>query len=206
MRSTRGTRSIPGLWRWRRNPLRRRSDIVEAWAGLATVVLAGVGAPLAGIAAGQSVDTTLRQAVATQRAERHEVTATVLAASRTPATVVGSDDSDDQGTSRTALVSWRTPDGTTHRTTVIILGRHAAGSTLPLWTDRRGRLVQPPLDGATATTNAVAAGLGAATTVIALLMTARYFLTWRLMRRRMADWEREWSRVGQDWGRAGAGG
>jgi hypothetical protein len=194
------------MWRWRHNPLRRRSDVVEAWAGLATVVMASVGAPLAGLAAGQSVDTTLRRAVAAQRAERHEVRATVLSVSDAPATVVDPDDTNTRGTSHTARISWRTADGTLHKASVIMIGRHPAGSTLPLWTDRRGRPAQPPLDTTTATTNAVAAGLGAAATVIAFLLSVRQLLSWRILRRRLADWEREWSRVGQDWGRAGAGG
>lgn len=34
-------------WRWRRNPLRRHSDVVEAWTALIVAVLLLVGAPLA---------------------------------------------------------------------------------------------------------------------------------------------------------------
>src|SRR5207237_251923 len=37
-------------WRWRRNPLRRRSDVVEAWTVLVVAVLLSVVAPLVGVA------------------------------------------------------------------------------------------------------------------------------------------------------------
>ncbi|MFE2530861.1 hypothetical protein [Streptomyces sp. NPDC059371] len=37
--------------RWRRNPLRRRSDVVVAWWAPAVVVLLFVGAPLVGAGA-----------------------------------------------------------------------------------------------------------------------------------------------------------
>ncbi len=206
MRPTVSTRSIPGMWRWRRNPLRRRSDVVEAWAGLATVVMAGVGAPIAGYAAGQTVDSTLRQAVAAQRAERHQVTATVLRIARPRAPVIAPDNTSGGGTSRTATVSWQAKDGSRRQAQVSIVGRHALGSTLTVWADRRDRLVQPPLDPSTITTNAVAAGLGAASTLTGLLLLARRVLAWRILRQRMAAWERDWNRVSQDWGHAGAGG
>ncbi|MER7187064.1 3-deoxy-7-phosphoheptulonate synthase, partial [Streptomyces hyaluromycini] len=39
-------------WRWRQNPLRRKSDVVEAWIALAVAVLLGVAAPLAGALTG----------------------------------------------------------------------------------------------------------------------------------------------------------
>jgi hypothetical protein len=37
-----------------------------------------------------------------------------------------------------------------------------------------------------------------------LLLVGRQLLMWQLMRRRLAEWEREWEAAGQDWGRAGA--
>ncbi|MDI5972073.1 hypothetical protein POF50_022500 [Streptomyces sp. SL13] len=199
-------RSIPGNWRWRPNPLRRRSDLVEAWAGLAAVAITVVGAPAAGIAAGRAVDTTLRHAAATQRAQRHEVRAVVLPAARPRSGTIAPQSSDGQATSHTARISWKGSDGKPHQALVTIVGRHTAGTTLPVWIDRDERPVDPPLDTATATSNAVAAGVGAAAALAALVMAARNLLGWRLLRRRLADWERAWSRIGQDWGRAGAGG
>lgn len=64
----------------------------------------------------------------------------------------------------------------------------------------------PPLDSATAATHAVLAGVAAGSAAVGLLVISRQLLMWRLMLRRLDSWEREWARVGQDWGRAGAGG
>lgn len=38
------------LWRWRRNPLKRRSDIAEAWAALPVLLVLLIAAPTAGLA------------------------------------------------------------------------------------------------------------------------------------------------------------
>lgn len=77
---------------------------------------------------------------------------------------------------------------------------------LYVWTDRGGRPADPPLDRATARAHAALAGIGGAVLAGASLLAARQLLLRRLMRRRLLEWEREWTRVGQDWGRAGAGG
>jgi hypothetical protein len=58
-------------WRRRRNPLRRRSDVVEAWTVLAVAVLLFVGAPLAGAAVGWWRYDNAQARAAAQRAERH---------------------------------------------------------------------------------------------------------------------------------------
>jgi hypothetical protein len=56
----------------------------------------------------------------------------------------------------------------------------------------------------TASTHAVLAGMGASLGAGVLLLVGRQLLMWQLMRRRLAEWEREWEAAGQDWGRAGA--
>jgi hypothetical protein len=45
--------------------------------------------------------------------------------------------------------------------------------------------------------------MGAFVVATVLLLVARQMLLWQLMRRRLAEWEREWEAAGQDWGRAG---
>ena len=35
-------RAISGLWRWRHNPLRRATDLAEAWVALAALLAAGL--------------------------------------------------------------------------------------------------------------------------------------------------------------------
>lgn len=191
-------------WRWRRNPLRRRSDVVEASLGVLTVVLL-CAVPLLGWWAGHSVDGALQRVVRTEHAQRHLVRATVLDPPRTPPAVA-----DKVGTAdprRGDLLRWTSPD----RRSVItrtVPGEIEVWQTgnVSLWTDDSGELTAPPLDEATAATHAVLAGFAAGSAAAGLLLIARQLLMWRLMERRLVGWEREWARVGQDWGRAGADG
>ncbi|MEV7616222.1 hypothetical protein [Streptomyces sp. NPDC089799] len=73
-------RMATGVWRWRRNPLRRRTDMIEAWVALAALVCLFVVAPAIGWISGLSVDATLQRAVREQRQERHLVPAVVVRA------------------------------------------------------------------------------------------------------------------------------
>lgn len=196
-------------WRWRRNPLRRRSDVVEAWIGLVTVLLICT-VPLVGWWAGRSADHALTRVARVQRSERSLVPATAVLASaaRGAPTAPGAERAvgrqvDPAGEE---VLRWTAPDGTA-RSGKVPLGlevRH--GTQLMLWTDRRGELVAPPLDRATATAHSVLAGVTTAGLAAGALLLARQLLLWRLTQRRMASWDRAWARFGQDWGRAGAGG
>lgn len=188
-------------WRWRRNPLRRPTDVVEAWLGLVTAVLLCL-VPLLGWWAGHSADRALQRVVRAQRAERTLVPARVAPAGGTSG---GSSDADPDPRHIQRL-SWTAPDHSTHVAGVPVDLEVWKSGRILLWTDHKGALVPPPLDSATAATHSVLAGTAAATSAAGLLLIARKLVMWRLMRRRLDSWEREWARVGQDWGRAGAGG
>jgi hypothetical protein len=201
LRGTRLERKRPARrfgWRWRRNPLRRGTDVAEAWLRLATTLLLCL-VPLLGWRAGQSVDRTLQGLVRTQHAERTLVTATVMPTNGHGARAQGSAAADD-------VLRWTAPDHTVHTETVSAELEVWSGSKVMLWTDRHGTLVPPPLDRATAATHSVLAGIAAAMAAGGALLICHSILMWRLMVRRIDFWEREWARVGQDWGRAGAGG
>lgn len=202
-------------WRWRRNPLRRRSDIVEAWLGVFTALMLCT-VPLIGWWAGQSVDRALQRVARTQRAERTLVPAAVVespaksgaaeapGASKAAAAMAaaGADTDPRHGD----VLRWIAPDRSTHTATVPVGLEVWHGDRLLLWTDKAGGLVPPPLDRATASTHAVLAGVATGSAAAGVMLMSRQVLVWRLMRRRMDSWEREWARVGQDWGRAGTGG
>jgi plastocyanin len=200
-------------WRWRRNPLRRRSDVVEGWLGVLTALLFCT-APVIGWWAGQSVDRTLQRVVRTQRAERTLVSATAQspksaeATSPSSASAGSSSSSDPLGSDSQHgdTLRWTAPDHSVHTATVSSDLEVWQQHRIMVWTDHKGALVPAPLDSVTATTHSVLAGLAAASAAGGLLLISRQVLLWRLMLRRMASWEREWARVGQDWGRAGAGG
>ncbi len=199
-------RAISGLWRWRRNPLRRATDLAEAWLALAALLLILVVAPLIGSLVGGLAQDALQESVREQRASRHLVTATVVR--KMDASTLDADPETSTGRDmRTrVLADWTAPDGTTrHGPVMANLDTPHAGDHFPLWTDAQGRTVARPLDSATATTHAVLAGVGAALLAIGLIEGGRRLIVWRMVRRRYARWDQAWERAGPDWGRTGTG-
>jgi hypothetical protein len=199
-------RAISGLWRWRRNPLCRATDLAEAWLALAALLLILLVAPVAGTLVGGSAQDALQRSVRAQHEARHPVTATVVRKlDRSPL------DSDPETSSgrdlRTrVLADWTAPDGTAHQGPALAsLKDPQQGDTFRIWTDRHGRMVPRPLDSATASTHAVLAGLGAALATGGLIEGGRRLIVWRMARRRYARWDQAWDRAGPDWGRTGTG-
>ena len=199
-------RAITGLWRWRHNPLRRRTDVAEGWIALLALLLIVVAAPTAGSGVGGLAQESLQESVRQQRASRHQVWATVVRKldgtrlDADPETTTG------RGIRARVLADWTTTDGTARRGPVTVdLLSPDPGTRFPLWIDRRGRAVAPPLDSATASTHAVIAGFGAALLAIALIEAARRLIVWRMVRHRYLSWDRAWDKAGPDWGRTGAG-
>ncbi|MFF4826645.1 Rv1733c family protein [Streptomyces sp. NPDC001312] len=197
-------RAISGLWRWRHNPLRRTTDLVEAWVALAALLLVLVAAPVLGSLAGFLAQDALQQSVREQRQSRHPVAATVVRILNRP-------DPDPEITTgrelrSRVLADWTAPDGTRHHgpVTTSLRSPHP-GDHFTLWTDGHGRTVTRPLDSTTATTHAVLAGCGAGMLTVGLVEGIRRLIVWRLVRRRYARWDQAWDRTGPDWGRTGTG-
>ncbi len=202
-------RTALGVWRWRHNPLRRPTDLFEAWVAFAALVCVVVVAPAVGWVAGLRVDGTLQQAVYEQRQERHLVPAVVVR----PAAALDEEASGDPSVQRTAprrtqiVASWTAPDGSSHQGTVPAAEEPPLpGDRFRVWTDARGRLVGQPLDPSSASFHAGTAGLAAAAGVAVLAVTVRRLVVRRLMHRRYTRLDRAWAAAGPDWGRAGAGG
>ncbi|MFF5477757.1 hypothetical protein ACFY5C_10545 [Streptomyces sp. NPDC012935] len=199
-------RAISGLWRWRRNPLCRATDLAEAWVALAALLLILVVTPVVGSLVGGLAQDTLQESVRAQRASRHLVTATVVrkldgsALDADPEATTGRD-------RRTRVVAdWTAPDGSVHQGQVMAsLDTPQPGDQFKIWTDRQGRTVARPLDSATASTHAVLAGVGAALLAIGLVEGGRRLAVWRMVRRRYARWDQAWDKAGPDWGRTGTG-
>ncbi|MFF5369563.1 hypothetical protein [Streptomyces sp. NPDC013187] len=199
-------RAISGLWRWRRNPLCRATDLAEAWVALAALLLILLVAPVAGSLVGRSAQDALQRSVRAQHEARHPVTATVVRKlDRSPL------DSDPETSSgrdlRTrVLADWTAPDGTAHQGPALAsLKDPQQGDTFRIWTDRHGRMVPRPLDSATASTHAVLAGFGAALATGGLIEGGRRLIVWRMASRRYARWDQAWDKAGPDWGRTGTG-
>ncbi|MFB9590711.1 Rv1733c family protein [Streptomyces racemochromogenes] len=196
-------RTAMGVWRWRRNPLRRPTDLFEAWVAFAALVCVLLVAPAVGWVAGLQVDGTLQRAAREQRHERYLVPAVVVR----PAPGAADPSAQRQAPERTRIVAaWTAPDGSSHQGTVPAAEEPPrAGDRFRIWTDTRGRLVGQPLDPTAASFHAGAAGLAAALTAAALAETVRRLVVRRLMHRRYTLLDRAWAAAGPDWGRAGAG-
>jgi hypothetical protein len=181
-------------WRWRRNPLRRRSDVVEAWTALVVAVLLFVGAPLLGAAAALWAQGQAETVAAQQRAERHRVHATVI--DRTPDSLSSVQTG---GQSYRATVRWTTPGGEAQTTTSRVPAGARQGDVIAVWIDTHGRSVPPPAGDSAVWEHTVTVGaftaLGAALTVF----LGQCVVHRTALRRRMAEWERDWARTEPQW-------
>ncbi|MET8451192.1 hypothetical protein [Streptomyces sp. NPDC005209] len=199
-------RTISGLWRWRRNPLRRTTDLVEAWVALVALLLIAVAAPVIGSLVGARAQDSLQRSVRDQRHSRHLVAATVVRMLERARLEPDPDSSTAHEYRTRVLADWTGPDGTRQHGPVLSgLKSPHKGDHFVVWTDAHGRIATRPLDSATATTHAVLAGFGAAALTTGAVEGGRRLILWRMVRRRYARWDQAWDRAGPDWGRAGTG-
>lgn len=195
-------RSIRGVWAWRRSALCRRTDLTEAWIAVSAVVLLFLGVPLAGIAGGSAAYGELSGVVREEHARRHQTWATAMQPVHRPPAAPGQSHSEDGPERYPVLAFWKGPDGVTRTGTVQARRPLDPGERFRVWTDGGGRLTPPPMTHGTAVTHAVAAGLVAGALTGIAVEAGRRAAVGRLMRRRYAQWEDEWARIGPDWGRA----
>jgi len=184
-------------WRWRRNPLRRRSDVVEAWTALVLALLLCVGAPLAGTAAAWWAYGKAHAAQVTERAQRHEVPAVLVedAPAAAPSTQSG-----NRPLYR-VKVRWIEPGKGTRTTVAQVPAGSRRGERTTVWLDARGNGVAPPTSDAMVWQRSFSAGVWAAGGMAGTVLLARAVIRRVADRHRMAEWEAEWARTGPEWGR-----
>ncbi|MGW2087663.1 Rv1733c family protein [Streptomyces sp. NPDC001880] len=199
-------RAVTGVWRWRRNPLRRATDRREARVALVALLLMVLAAPALGWVCGVHTDDALQKSVRAQRAGRQATTAVVVRRSPGARFVTDPGTSSEHASQTSVVARWKAPDGTDRRGTVMTSPRRTGpGSEVEIWTDLDGRPVQRPMDAATARTHAVLAGLGATLLGVGLIEGVRQLTVRHMMRRRYTLIDQDWARTGPDWGRTGAG-
>ncbi|MQY12099.1 hypothetical protein SRB5_22290 [Streptomyces sp. RB5] len=182
------------MWRWRSNPLRRRSDVLEAWIVLAAALFAVVAGGSAGIAAGSGVhDYLLAQAK-----DRRQVGAVLVG---DPETSRPGADEVHRSRER-ATVRWTAADGSEVTATARVPRGLREGDRARVWTDTaRQRIATPPPGAFDAGLQGVLAGVSSAAVIVALAWLARRVAGVRLDRARLRTWECEWARVGPEWRR-----
>ncbi|MEU3987710.1 hypothetical protein OG301_03060 [Streptomyces platensis] len=178
---------------WRRSPLRRRSDVAEAWLVLVTAVLIALGAPAAGLAAGHAVEDGTGQ----ERQGRQSVSAVLT---ENPPSRIGVDVSGGVGARVHATVRWTAADGAARTGVTTVSPDLRAGDRTTAWLDRHGALVRDPVAPGQATGESIAVGTVAGTSVGLLLLGAQRTGRALLNRHRYAQWEREWAAEDPHWG------
>jgi hypothetical protein len=181
------------LWRWRKNPLKRRSDRAEAWAGLAAGVIMAVSAPLTGALASDAVAGNLRDQPGLHR------TSAVLREDA-PTTDGGATVSDDPTVF--TKVRWTTPDGHSHTGRAPVQVGTREGTKVPVWLDRAGRPHQPPPDATDVSVESGASGGAVAVATCFFVGSGCWVVRRRLDAARDKSWEREWALVGPKWTRS----
>ncbi|QTD96145.1 Rv1733c family protein [Streptomyces cyanogenus] len=185
------------LWRWRRNPLKRHSDVVEAWIVLAGWLLALVAGVFAGVVAARTSESSFAARVS----QLHPVSAVLTDDSaRTPAVGSGYDDGRVW-----AAVRWTDADGSVHTDRAKVSSGAPAGTRITVWTNQSDRVVPTPVTGAAADLQSALTGALVAPAASALVWGAGRLVRGRLIRRRMAEWDEEWKQIGPRWGNFSGG-
>ncbi|WP_189866145.1 Rv1733c family protein [Streptomyces poonensis] len=184
-------------WRWRPNPLRRRSDVMEAWTTLVVTVLLVVGTPLAGLVAGWWAHTDAQARVTAERAALRRVSAVVL--TDAPA-AVPSANGGSQPVFR-VQARWTEPAAGTVTGPARVPAGTRAGDLAEVWLDGRGRSVGPPATGAVVWQHTLAMGACAAGGAAVAVLAGHLVVRRVALRHRMEEWDREWARTGPEWAR-----
>jgi hypothetical protein len=177
-----------------RNPVRRGSDRGE------TVVLGALlaaflaAAPFAAHTAGSWAYASYAREAQAQRAALRQVPATLLQAPPEMTAYPGAGDIPLGVNAR-----WRAPDGQLRTGLVFGPAGATAGSTVPVWVNHVGQLVDPPLGHAQLATRAQLARELAAGTLAVVLIVIGWLTRRALDRRRMAAWDADWLATGPRW-------
>ncbi|KUO17796.1 Rv1733c family protein [Streptomyces dysideae] len=182
-------------WRWRHNPLRRRSDVVEAWTVLAVVVLLLVGAPLVGAVAAWWSHDEARATAEAQRDGRRQVRAEVLEKTTEAFPPVPGG---QQQATRATVRSTEPGDGP-RTATARIPADARTGETVDVWLDSQGRSVAPPPGRLAVWQHTITIGACAAGGAAAVILLGHSAVRHTATRHRLAEREGEWARTEPEW-------
>ncbi|MBO0816772.1 MAG: hypothetical protein J2P30_16735 [Actinobacteria bacterium] len=181
-------RVVRGLWP-DRNPLRRRTDRVEAAITACLLALFLGGSSLGAVTAGRAM---YRYASGVQHAQQvaWQQSRAVLLASA-PAGVP------DGGIWLKAR--WNTPAGALRTGEILAPPGARAGTSITVWVDAAGRITDAPLRHFQVTDEAVLVAVIAPFALGLVLLVAGSLARRMLDRRRLAAWEADWGATGPQW-------
>lgn len=184
------------LWRWRRNPLRRRVDVLEGLVGLVVAVVLVCGVPAAGVGVALALGDDLGRTARLQGAQRHTTTAVLLRDAHAV-----SDAGMGLVTYRRVPVRWVGADGLSRTGAARVRPGLAAGAKVAVWVDSGERLTEAPMTAVRVWSLAGVAGLACAALAAAAVLFARSRVLGWLRRRALREWARSWARVEPLWSR-----
>ncbi|WJY54084.1 hypothetical protein QRN89_32385 [Streptomyces chengbuensis] len=188
-------RRLP-LWRWRRNPLRRTTDLLQGWIGLCLVLAVVATAPAAMRAAGGTAHRHYERIAHEQARVRHHIPAVLVHdVPRHPEP--GS--AEARETLYPAQVRFTDPEGNPRTAETDVAPGLPAHSTVQIWTDADGTLADPPLAPGRIRSHSMGWAALAGIIVVASGATAYRLAGLTLQRRNLAAWDRAWSETGPRW-------
>ncbi|MBV1939145.1 hypothetical protein KUF83_21665 [Streptomyces sp. BV286] len=184
------------LWRWRRNPLRRRTDLVQAWIALGLFLAVLAATPAAMILVGDTAYRHYRETARQQTATREYIPAVLVHdAPRHPEP--GSDEA--KKTRYPVTVRFTDSQGHTRTAQADVEPALTAGSTVRVWVDGEGRITGPPLTAEQVRTRAMSCAVLTAMTVPLLGAAAYAYANRRLERHNFAQWDAAWAQTAPPW-------
>ena len=179
------------------NPLRRRSDLIEAWLLPVAIVVFLALCPVVAVAAGAAVRADNAAARHDQQSW-HRVEAVLRQAAPGP---------EFSANGANSWLVWTparwTVDGRWYAGDVPASASSRAGSTVAVWLDQSGRVRTPPLTAAQLGQRVLTATVFALSGLVVLLASVTWLFKRALDRRRLAAWETAWLAVGPRWSHQG---
>ncbi|MFE4053244.1 hypothetical protein [Streptomyces sp. YIM B13518] len=186
----------PLLWRWRHNPLRRRTDTLHAWIGLGALIAVLAVAPVAAVLVGDAARRHYEDTARHQNLTRYETTGTLTEdAPRHPEP--GSDE--ERKTRYPAEVRVVTREGRTRTMRTEVRPGLTADNTVHLWITADGEATDPPLSAEEVRSRTMGWSLLAAIGVALTGAAAHALAGLALRRRNLADWDTAWAETAPRW-------
>lgn len=178
-----------------RNPLRRTCDRVETYLLAALFLASAAAAPFAARAASSAAYAAALRVQQEQLATTHIV----------PAVLTQPAGDADNGYSLSGyvpvLATWTSVTGVQRTGQVLAPAGSPAGSTVRVWADAAGHLVNPPLMASQVAGEGQMAAFGAIAGLGVLYLCEAVILRRVVNRRRMAAWDADWVVTAQAWNR-----
>ncbi|WP_241678484.1 hypothetical protein [Streptomyces lasalocidi] len=184
------------FWRLRRNLLRRRADLFQAWLGLGLFLAALATTPAAMFWAGDTAHRHYARLAQQQAAARQHTPAVLLEDARghpEPGSA------EERRTRYPTEVGFTDPGGTARTATTDVRPGLPKGSTVHVWAGPDGKLTGPPLDAGQVRSRAMGwAVLGAL--AVQGAAAAAYGVAARVLERRnLAAWDAAWTETAPRW-------